>query len=55
MARNTPLLRGVVSYVSISYGLDHVPSSVAVHFYLIQAILAVWGGSHYYENRTTNP
>ena len=47
-------LAGALVYGSGSYGPDHVPSSVAVHFYLIQAILAVWGGSHYYENRTAN-
>jgi hypothetical protein len=45
---------GTLFYGSGSYRLDNLPFCMAVHFYLIQAILAVWQGSSFYENQIAN-
>jgi hypothetical protein len=42
---------GTLFYGSGSYRLDNLPFCMAVHFYLIQAILAIWQGCSVFENQ----
>lgn len=41
---------GTLFYGSGSYRLDNLPFCMAVHFYLIQAFLAIWQGCNFFEN-----
>jgi hypothetical protein len=48
-------MMGTLLYGSGSDMLDYFPSTLAVHLYLVQSILTLWGGSYYdYESATAN-